>query len=88
MLVGLFKTIFFLVTFYYLFKIIGRFLLPLLLKKGVERMQQQQQRSTDFFREEAKQQEGKVTIKTKNTTKAHQDLSDNQGEYVDYEDVK
>ncbi len=88
MLVGLLKTIFFLLTFYYLFKLIGRFVFPILLKKGVERMQQQQQRSAGSFREEAKQKEGKVTINKNQTGKGNSNLSDNQGEYVDYEEVK
>lgn len=88
MLVGLLKTIFFLLTFYYLFKIIGRLVLPLLIKKGVERMQRQQQQSASSFRDEAKQQEGKVTIKTKQDKSGNSNLSDNQGEFVDYEDVK
>lgn len=89
MLVGLLKTIFFLLTFYYVFKLIGRFVLPLLLKKGVERMQQNQQNAAANFKERAKQQEGKVTIKhTQQSPKESQKEDLNDGEYVDYEEVK
>ena len=86
MLVGLLKTIFFLLTFYYLFKLIGRILVPLLLKKTMERMQDRQQAAANAYQEKARQQEGKVTIKTK-TQKKNNPVSENQGEYVDYEEV-
>jgi len=89
MLVGLLKTIFFLLTFYYLFKLIGRLVLPYLMKKGVERMQQQQQSATTNYQECARQQEGKVTV-TRNTSKKSTNdvVNDNEGEYVEYEEVK
>ncbi|MCU4155934.1 DUF4834 family protein [Carboxylicivirga sp. A043] len=88
MLVGLFKTIFFLITFYYLFKIIGRLLLPYLMKKGVERMQKQQQGAASNYQQQAQQQEGKVTVQKNSQKKSNHVVDDNEGEYVDFEEVK
>ncbi len=89
MLVGLVKTIFFLLIFYYGFKLIGRIVLPLLVKKGVERMQQNQQNAGANFKEKAKQEEGKVTIKKTQETPSQTNKADlNDGEYVDYEELK
>ncbi|MBR8537455.1 DUF4834 family protein [Carboxylicivirga sediminis] len=88
MLIGLAKTIFFLITFYYLFKIIGRLLLPYVMKKGVERMQQQQQQAATNYQQQARKQEGKVTIKQDAHKQSTHIVNDNEGEYVDYEEVK
>lgn len=87
MLIGLLKTIFFLITFYYLFKIIGRLLLPYVMKKGMERMQQQQQNAATNYRQQSQQREGKVTVQRKAQKKSGV-VDDNEGEYVDFEEVK
>lgn len=88
MLVGLLRTVFYILVFYYIFKFIGRFLMPIFLKKGFERMQQQQNNQANTFREKAKQQEGKVTVQKTSQTKKDSPVDDNQGEYIDYEEVK
>lgn len=88
MLVGLFKTIFFLITFYYLFKIIGRLALPYLMKKGVERMQKQQQNAGQNYQQQAQQQEGKVTVQKNTQKKSSHVVDENEGEYIDFEEVK
>lgn len=88
MLIGLAKTIFFLITFYYLFKLIGRLFLPYMMKKGVEHMQQQQQRAANNYQQQARQQEGQVTINKDAPKKSSTIVNDNEGEYVDYEEVK
>ena len=88
MIVGVLKTIFFLLTFYYLFKFIGRLVLPYVMKKGFEKMQQQQQNGAGSFQEKARQEEGKVTIKRNAQKKNSETVSTNDGEYIDYEEVK
>lgn len=88
MLIGLVKTLFFLITFYYLFKIIGRLLFPFLMKKGVERMQQQQQAGAYSYQEQARQEEGKVTVNSTQKKKPSKPFTSDEGEYVDYEEVK
>jgi len=88
MLIGLLKTIFFLLTFYYLFKLIGRLVLPYIMKKGFEKMQQQQQSGSGSFQQQARQEEGKVTIKKNSAKKSAAASGYNEGEYVDFEEVK
>jgi len=87
MILGVLKTIFFLLTFYYLFKFIGRLVLPYVMKKGFEKMQQQQN-GAGSFQEKARQEEGKVTIKRNAQKKNSETASTNDGEYIDYEEVK
>ncbi|TAJ13830.1 DUF4834 family protein [Marinilabiliaceae bacterium JC017] len=89
MLVGLFRTILFLVIFYYLFKILGRLALPFLVKKGAQRMQNQQQQAYQQYRQQQKQQEGKVTIQQepKNSSTQSAKAKNSEGEYVDFEEV-
>ena len=88
MIIGLLKTIFFLLTFYYIFKFIGRLLLPYMVKKGVEHIHQQQQRAASDYQAQARQQEGKVTVQKNEPKKSSHIVDDNEGEYVDYEEVK
>nr|WP_319400800.1 DUF4834 family protein [uncultured Carboxylicivirga sp.] len=88
MIVGLIRTIFYIVVFYYIFKLIGQLVMPFFLKKGVERMQRQQQQATNGYREEASRNEGKVTIQKNTETKHETHIDDNEGEYVDFEEVK
>jgi len=87
MIVGIFNTILFLLAFYYLFKFIGRLVLPYLMKKGFERMQQQQN-GAGSFQQKAREEEGKVTIKRNTQKKTTNYSSTNDGEYVDFEEVK
>ncbi|MCU4162562.1 DUF4834 family protein [Carboxylicivirga caseinilyticus] len=88
MIVGLIRTIFYIVVFYYLFKFIGQLVMPFFLKKGFERMQKQQDNAANNFRQEAKRKEGTVTIQKNTNSKTDSHIEDNQGEYVDFEDVK
>lgn len=88
MIVGLVKTLFYIIIFYYLFKLIGRIVLPLIVKKGFERMQQQQHNAASAFRDQARQQEGKVTVHKSSDQRKGRNMDDNEGEYVDYEEVR
>ena len=87
MLVGFIRTVFFVILFYYLFKIIGRFVLPLLLKKGVENMQKKQQEQFRRYQEQARQKEGEVTIKQNQKHKSSGNNIKEEGEYVDFEEI-
>ena len=88
MIVGLIRTIFYILVFYYVFKFIGRFVMPYFLKKGVERMQKQQQSAANNFRQEEKKKEGTVTINKGTQEKNDSTFMENQGEYVDFEEMK
>ena len=85
MLVGLLKTIFFLLIFYYLFKVIGQLLMPFLIKRGFAKMQQRQQQAANSFHQKAREEEGKVTVQV-NRNK-HSNSTNPDGEYVDFEEV-
>ena len=85
MLVGLLKTIFFLLIFYYLFKLIGQLLMPFLIKRGFAKMQQRQQQAANSFHQKSKE-EGKVTVQV-NKTKTRHNITHTDDEYVDYEEV-
>lgn len=82
MLVGLLKTIIFLLAIYY----IGKFLLRIWLKSKVNEHIKRQKNSVQ--EDEAaykKQEKGKVTV---HKTDHDSGSKDSAGEYVDYEEIK
>ncbi len=81
---GFLRVVAYIIIFYYIFKFIGRLILPYLLKKGIQRMQEQQY--GNYQQTEPQSEPGKVTI-TKNKTTSHSSAS-KDGEYVDFEEVK
>lgn len=84
MLAGLIKFLFWFFLISYVFKLIGRYLLPFFLKKYIRK---QQSKFNHGFgnRKDHVEKEGKVTIK-KNPKKPKSDTSD-MGEYVDFEEI-
>ncbi len=86
-LMNFIRTILIIVLIYYAFKIIGRFLFPIFLKKmmgKVEKKFNEQQRGNSTNNQHVK--EGETVIdKTPNQAKKS---NDDVGEYVDYEDVE
>ncbi|RCS28154.1 DUF4834 family protein [Polaribacter sp. WD7] len=83
---GLLKTIFFLLLFYYAFKFLAKLFAPFLMKKAAETIQkkaqqqyggQQQQKSTV--------REGETIIDKK--PRNQQQSKDSVGEYVDFEEI-
>ena len=83
-LVGFARTLFIIVVIYYGIRIISKYVLPLLVDKGIKNMQkkmQDQQNQT----QRSSRPDGEVTIETdkKNT----QNTKQNQGDYVDFEEV-
>jgi len=81
---GVLKTIFFIVLFYYAFKLIARILVPFLLSYFVKKAQ------NNFHNEahEDLKNEGEVSIKyNPNQQNKGKDSGDDHGEYVDYEEL-
>lgn len=77
-LVGFLRTLFVIAIIYFGIRILTRYILPLLVDKGVKNMQQKMQNQQQQNR--PKRPEGEVTIETpKNNS--------NRGEYVDFEEV-
>ena len=83
-LIGFFRTLLLIVLFYYIFRFIGRVVIPYLLAKGINRMANKYQHKENFTNKR-KQEEGKVTIKSTSNNKKK--TSPDLGEYVDYEEV-
>jgi hypothetical protein len=86
-MVGFFRTLLLIILFYYLFKVIARYVVPFLLYKGVKKMQKDQQKKYDRFYEEQRKKEGEVTIRSEGRTQTKQSTDDTIGEYVDYEEL-
>ncbi len=85
MLIGLFRTVFFIIIFYYIFKFIARVVLPLFIANRVNHMRNQGNNLNDYANQK-KKEEGKVTIqKGKPSQKI---TTEDMGEYVSYEEVK
>ncbi|WP_066632096.1 DUF4834 family protein [Labilibacter marinus] len=88
-LVGFVRTLLFIIAFYYIFKFIGRYVMPYLVAKGLNKMTSRmadQQRKQQNFAEQKKREEGKVTIQA--TSKKGKKTDADLGDYVDYEEVK
>ncbi len=86
MLIGLLRTIFFIAVFYYIFKIIGKYVLPFFLKKYINKIKDRQ---NETFSGE-KRPEGEIIIENNSKIKK-KDVNDNKNsndEYVDFEDIK
>ena len=80
----LFKIIVIFIVFNFLFRLIGKVLLPLFITNRVNKMTRN--KSQQDFRKETKKNEGRVTIKK---TQEHKKMTpDDMGEYVNFEEVK
>ena len=83
-LVNFLRTIFIIAVIYYAIRLISKYVLPLLIDKGVKNMQQKmydQQKQT----QRRTRPEGEVIIE-KNKKDNKNDIQ-NKGEYVDFEEV-
>lgn len=83
-LVNLIKTIAVIFAVYYSFKIIGRYVLPWLLKRFINKQQEKYYQQNGNPPNRSNQQEGEVKITSApNRVGKNDDL----GEYVDYEEI-
>lgn len=82
-IVNLVRTLFIIVIIYYGIKLISRFVLPLLIDKGVKNMQQKMQDQQKM--QQTKRPEGEVTIEKNRAD--DRNSSQNKGDYVDFEEV-
>ena len=82
---GLLKTIFFILIFYYAFKFLARLFAPFLMKKAAETIQK---KAAEQFRNQQTKsgvKEGETVIDKKPNN--NQQTSKTVGEYVDYEEI-
>ena len=77
---GLLKTIGIIVIIYFVLKIVGRLLFPIVVKKAVNNMRARQTTYTQ------RKPEGEVTVEKKQGQQGRHQHT--QGEYVDFEEVE
>jgi len=87
---NLFKTIMWIIAFYYIFKFLARILLPVLVKKAVdkagENFQRQQQYTQDNSWQRARNNTNdEIIINTANAKNPRE--TKKVGDYVDYEEI-
>ncbi|MEN8776717.1 MAG: DUF4834 family protein [Polaribacter sp.] len=84
---GLLKTIFFILIFYYAFKFLARLFAPFLMKKAAETIQK---KAAQQFKGEHRQQSSTVkngeTIIDKKPG-SHKETNKSVGDYVDFEEI-
>lgn len=83
---GLMKFLLIVITFYLIFKVVGRYLLPWAMKIWLQRFQKRFYDQNPHIRKDKDYQEGRVTIKKVKDEEAV-NIPDDFGDYVDYEDV-
>jgi hypothetical protein len=83
-LVGFIRTLLVIVIIYFGIRIITRYVLPILVNKGMKNMQQKMQ-NQQRQNQQSSRPEGEVTIE-KNRNQGSNNAQ-NQGEYVDFEEV-
>ena len=82
---GLLRTILVIVIIYYFFKMISRYIMPIVLKKAVNKMQQNAQQRQQAQQPDKNVNVGETIIDKKPMKSAESNNS--VGEYVDYEEV-
>ena len=82
--VGLLRTILIIAVIYYAIRLFSRYVLPLLVDKGIKNMQQKMQ-NQQFNNQRQQRPDGEVTIENNKTTDSRG--SQPQGDYVDFEEV-
>ena len=85
MLAGLFKTIFYILIFYYAFKFLARLFAPFLMKKAAETIQKKAQQQYGGQQQKSTVPEGETVIDKK--PRNQQQSKDSVGEYVDFEEI-
>jgi hypothetical protein len=84
-LVNFIRTLFIIAIIYYAIRIVTRYVLPLLIDKGVKNMQQKMYNQQNQNQRQTRR-EGEVTIEDKKN--ANKNNIQDKGEYVDFEEVE
>ena len=82
---GLLKTIFLILIFYYAFKFLARLFAPFLMKKAAETIQKKAQQQYGGQQQKTTVPEGETVIDKK--PRNQQQSKDSVGEYVDFEEI-
>lgn len=84
MLIGLLRTILFIILFYYIIKFLMRLFAPFLIKKVAEKMQEQAQQQYGN-QQQTLVKEGETVIDK--APRNQRQSKDDVGEYVDFEEI-
>lgn len=82
-IVNFIRTIIIILVIYYGFKLFTRYVMPMLINKGVKNMQQKMQNQQR--QQKPQRPEGDVTIEGR--PQQHQQNNSSNGDYVDFEEV-
>lgn len=77
---GFLKTILIIIAIFYILNLIGRYLIPYIIKKQLNKFQN----NNNFYNNDTKP-EGEINIKQTNKKKSP--INSDEGEYVDFEDL-
>ncbi len=81
------KVIIFAVVIYYVIKLIGRIVAPLLFQGYAENINRQmRQQQEEMSRQRKKEKEGDVTVNYR--PKSNKNFGKEEGDYIDFEEVK
>ncbi|MDB2385556.1 DUF4834 family protein [Polaribacter sp.] len=83
---GLLKTIFFIIIFYYAFKFLSRLFAPYLIKKATETIHKKAAQQYGGKQESSSVNKGETVIDKKPTRQ--QQSNNSVGEYVDFEEIE
>lgn len=83
-MIGLFKTLIIIAVIYFLLRFVTRVLLPIFVGNYINQKVSQAQGNNN--KQETKRREGEVTIK--NASSGGKKFQGNDGEYVDFEEIK
>lgn len=89
MLVGLLRTIIIIVIIWQVLKLIGRYVMPYLLNKGMQKVQRNMEEKMRQAqgRNQSQEPEGSVHVENEGKT-SRKTTNDDVGEYVDFEEVE
>jgi hypothetical protein len=79
------KFLFYLVVFGYVLRLVFPYLFRGFLFRQMDKVQQQM-RNQEAYQQKSKQKEGEIKVKTKPTSSSKNSFDD--GEYVDFEEIK
>ena len=81
---GLVKTLAIILVVYYSFKLVGRYILPLFIKRTMNKMEERFKAQQEA--QQPQQKVGEISIDKK--PKTQKKVSDKGGEYIDYEEIE
>ena len=84
-LINFLRTLFIIIIIYYGIKFISRYVLPMLVDKGIKNMQQKMQNQQNQ-NQRSTRPPGEVTIEYKNNTTKKS--TQTKGDYIDFEEVE